>query len=93
MGETGLRGKGRDDVRWEDDLLLVVYIRLFFFFSFFPFYFLVSAVGTNWLNDTRMPGSARSLTVDWGGLVKEGKRAREEQDWLGVSVSARCRTR
>lgn len=34
MGETGSRGKeGRDDARWEDDLLFVGYIRLFCFFQ------------------------------------------------------------
>lgn len=34
----------------------------------------VGRVGTNWLNDTRMPDSARSLTADWGGLVKRRDR-------------------
>lgn len=33
MGETGSRGKeGRDDARWEDDLLLVGYIHFFLLF-------------------------------------------------------------
>lgn len=45
----------------------------------------VGRVGTNWLNDTRMPDSARSLTADWGGLVKEGTEGH------GLVVPVRCR--
>lgn len=46
----------------------------------------VGRVGTNWLNDTRMPDSARSLTADWGGLVKEGTEGHR----LVVPVRCRC---
>lgn len=86
MGETGSRGKeGRDDARWEDDLLLVVYIHLFAFSSLcWRVLQAVGRVGTNWLNDTRMPDSARSLTADWGGLVKEGTEDH------GLVVPVRC---
>lgn len=45
MGETGSRGKeGRDDARWEDDLLLVGYIHFFFCF----FQSLLARAASSW---------------------------------------------
>lgn len=80
-GKEGMMPAGKMTCFWWDTyayfaffsffLFSFLFLLLFFFFFFSSLCWrvlqAVGRVGTNWLNDTRMPDSARSLTADWGG--------------------------